>query len=135
MLSKAVVAPVADFEAWYFGDEDAPTPGQAKMAAAALPVAGNPALAVLNEKACLTCHSLDGSVMVGPTFRGLYGQKEIVRDSNGVERGVTVDEARLRKAILEPNAEIVKGYPPAMPPVPLTDMELSQVIEFIKGLK
>jgi cytochrome c oxidase subunit 2 len=73
--------------------------------------------------------------MVGPTFRGLYGQKEIVRDSNGVERGVTVDEARLRKAILEPNAEIVKGYPPAMPPVPLTDMELSQVIEFIKGLK
>lgn len=30
MLSKVVVVPVSDFEAWYFGDEDTPPPGQAK---------------------------------------------------------------------------------------------------------
>ena len=28
MLSKAVVVPVPDFEAWYFGDEGAPVPGE-----------------------------------------------------------------------------------------------------------
>jgi cytochrome c oxidase subunit 2 len=32
MLSKVVVVPVADFEAWYFGDENAPLPGQTKAA-------------------------------------------------------------------------------------------------------
>jgi cytochrome c oxidase subunit 2 len=28
MLSKVVVVPVPNFEAWYFGDENAPLPGQ-----------------------------------------------------------------------------------------------------------
>jgi heme/copper-type cytochrome/quinol oxidase subunit 2 len=32
MLSKVVVVPVADFEAWYFGAENAPLPGQTKAA-------------------------------------------------------------------------------------------------------
>jgi cytochrome c oxidase subunit 2 len=134
MLSKVVVVPVSDFEAWYFGDEDAPLPGQAKVAAAPVPPL-NPAMALLKEKSCLTCHSLDGSVMVGPTFKGLYGQKEAVKESNGQERVVTVDSSRLARAIREPKAEIVKGYPPAMPPAQLSDAELNQVIEFIKSLK
>jgi cytochrome c oxidase subunit II len=33
MLSKVIVVPVSDFEAWYFGDEDAPIPGTGKTAA------------------------------------------------------------------------------------------------------
>jgi cytochrome c oxidase subunit 2 len=105
------------------------------VAAAAAPLAENPAMAVLNEKSCLTCHSLDGSVMVGPTFKGLYGQKELVKESNGKEREIIVDDARLAKAIRDPNGEIVKGYPPAMPPIQLTEAELNQVVEFIKRLK
>ncbi|MBZ5497526.1 MAG: cytochrome c oxidase subunit II [Acidobacteriia bacterium] len=134
MLSKAVVVPVAEFEAWYFGDEDAPLPGQTKVAAtAARP--GNPALAVLTEKSCLSCHSLDGRVMVGPTFMGLYGQKETVKNSDGREREVTVDESRLANAIRAPGADVVKGYPPVMPSVPLKEAELNQVIELIKSLK
>jgi len=133
MLSKVVVVPVSDFEAWYFGDEDAPLPGRVKTAAA--PASGNPAMALLNEKSCLTCHSLDGSVMVGPTFKGLYGRKETVKDPNGREREIVLDHVRLANAIQNPEAEIVKGYPPAMPSVQLTEAELNQVIEFIKGLR
>ncbi|MGA2262754.1 MAG: cytochrome c oxidase subunit II [Acidobacteriota bacterium] len=135
MLSKVVVVPVSDFEAWYFGDEDAPLPGPVKVAAAAATLSGNPAMSLLNEKSCLTCHSIDGSVMVGPTFKGLYGQKETVKDSNGGEREVTVDNTRLARAIRDPKAEIVKGYPPAMPPVQLSEAELNQVIDFIKRLR
>lgn len=135
MLSKVVVVPVAEFEAWYFGDEDAPLPGQAKVAATATQPSGDLAMAVLKEKSCLTCHSLDGRVMVGPTFKGLYGQKETVKDPNGTEHEVTVDSSRLAGAMRDPEAEIVKGYPPVMPRVPLTAAELDQIVEFIKSLK
>lgn len=135
MLSKVVVVPVSDFEAWYFGGEDAPLPGQAKAAVASTPAPPNPAMAFLDEKGCLTCHSQDGSVAVGPTFKGLYGTKEIVKESTGEEREITVDESRLARAIESPDAEVVKGYPPAMPAVKLTEAELKEIIAFIKSLK
>lgn len=135
MLSKVIVVPVSDFEAWYFGDENAPIPGQAKIpASAALPVS-DPTMALLNQKSCLTCHSLDGRVMVGPTFKGLYGHTETVRDASGQERDIHVDEARLARAIQAPSTEIVKGYPPAMPSVQLSETELNHLIELIKSLK
>jgi cytochrome c oxidase subunit 2 len=41
MLSKAIVTSVPEFEAWYFGDESAPLPGQPKAAAAAPADAGH----------------------------------------------------------------------------------------------
>jgi len=135
MLSKVVVVPVSDFEAWYFGDEDVPFPGAAKTSAGAAPALKDPVIALLEEKSCLTCHSLDGRVMVGPTFKGMYGQKETIRARNGTEREVVVDQSRLAQSIREPGEETVKGYPPAMPPVTLTDAELNQVLEFIKNLK
>jgi cytochrome c oxidase subunit II len=133
MLAKVNVVPVADFEAWYFGDEDTPLPGQSKSVAA--PVAAHPALALLEQKSCLTCHSVDGGVRVGPTFKGMYGMKELVKNSAGQEHEVTVDESRLKRAIQDPNNETVRGYPPAMPHVPLTPPELDQVIDYIKTLK
>ncbi len=135
MLSKVVVVPVPEFEAWYFGDADAPVPGQAKSSPDPGTAQENPALAVLNAKACLTCHSLDGRVMVGPTFVGLYGQTQIVRDKSGNEREIKVDETYLAGAIRNPMAEIVKGYPSAMPAVQLTDDELKLVIDTIRDLK
>jgi len=136
MLSKAVVVPVDEFKAWYFGNEDAPLPGRPEAAAPAVPpTAGHPAAAILRDRSCLTCHSLDGSVMVGPTFKGLYGRREIVREAVGAEREVTVDEAFLARAIRDPHAETAKGYPPAMPPVSLTPEETAQVIDLIKSLR
>lgn len=135
MLSKAVVVPVSDFEVWYFGDASAPFPGQKRQvqtASAAEPA--EPAFALLKLKDCLTCHSLDGSVMVGPTFKGLYGRKETV-SAEGKEREITVDDARIAVAIQNPMLEIVKGYPPAMPAIALTDAELKQVVAYLKSLK
>ena len=135
MLSKVVVVPVADFEAWYFGDENTALPGRIAAAAPAAPIPDTPAVAILKTKSCLTCHSLDGSVMVGPTFKGIYGLRETVADAGGKAREVVVDDAHLAKSIQDPMADIVKGYPPAMPPAPLTEEELKQVIELLKGLK
>jgi cytochrome c oxidase subunit 2 len=135
MLSKAVVVSVADFEAWYFGDEDAALPGQPKAPSAAATGAQDPVRALLETNTCLTCHSLDGEVILGPSFKGIYGKKEIVIDKKGKEHQVTVDDAYLARSINDPEAEIVKGFPPAMPPVPLKPEEVQKIIAFIKALK
>jgi len=138
MLSKAVVVPEREFREWYDGPPDAPPPGKYLLAAAAPPApagADGPALSILRSRTCLTCHSVDGRAMVGPTFKGLFGTKGIVVLPDGKEKDVVADEAHLRTAIQEPMAEILKGYPPTMPKVVLGEDELKQVIGFIKTLQ
>jgi cytochrome c oxidase subunit 2 len=135
MLSKAVVLPVGDFEDWYFGNKNAPILKQTRPASAVTVATDSAVLDILNQRFCPACHSIDGSALVGPSLKGLYGKKEIIIDSKGKERDVTVDDAYLARAIQDPGFKIVKGYPPAMPKNPLTDAELKQVIEFIKSLK
>jgi cytochrome c oxidase subunit 2 len=140
MLGKAVVVPVPDFEAWYFGDENTPLPAQAKAPLAVKQVsvvtpASDPALDILNQKYCVSCHSIDGTALVGPSFKGLYGKRETVATNKGKEHEVLVDESYLARAIQDPGIETVKGYPPAMPKNPLSESELKQVIAFIKNLK
>lgn len=134
MLAKAIVVPVKEFEAWYFGDEDTPLPGGARApAVAAAP--SSPAVDLLNRHLCLSCHSLDGSPMVGPSLKGLYGEKRVVVLPGGKEVEVTADDAYLIKSIKDPSVEVTKGYPPAMPQNDLSGAELQQVIEFLKTLK
>ncbi|MFN0062167.1 MAG: c-type cytochrome [Myxococcaceae bacterium] len=81
-------------------------------------------------KACSTCHSLDGSRLVGPTFKGLWGRKESTSAGE-----VTVDDAYLRESMLQPAAKIVTDFPPAMPLMPLDDVEVQSLILFIKSQK
>ena len=69
---------------------------------------------LLEKHGCLGCHSLDGTPKVGPTFKGIWGRTVTVL-TGGKERTVTVDEAYLRRSILEPNADVVKGFQPVMP--------------------
>ncbi|MGQ9809349.1 MAG: cytochrome c oxidase subunit II [Armatimonadota bacterium] len=85
--------------------------------------------------ACSSCHSSDGSRIVGPTFKGLHGSSVTVV-ADGKERTIRVDEAYLERSIREPNAEIVKGYQPLMPGQPnLTAEEVKAMIAYIKSLK
>ncbi len=80
-------------------------------------------------KGCNACHTLDGNRLVGPTWKGAYGRKEQLTD--GTE--VTIDDAYLKESILKPMAKIVMGYPPAMPVLPLNDIEVDSLILFIKA--
>jgi cytochrome c oxidase subunit 2 len=131
MLGKVVVVPEAEFRAWYFAPEGALEP--VLPGAPAAPAAEPAGLALLRTKGCLDCHSVDGSPMVGPTLKGVYGRKEEVQLAGQVRR-LTVDEARLRRAILAPGKEVVQGYPPVMPQVELAPRELDQVIDYLKTL-
>ncbi|MBF0557669.1 MAG: cytochrome c oxidase subunit II [Nitrospirae bacterium] len=120
MLSKVVVMTGEDFEKWY--------------GTAAPQGAKDRGLNLLQVKGCLGCHTTDGTGKIGPTFKGIFGRKEIVI-TGGKERDIVADEEYLKKSVLQPEADIVKGYPPIMPVIPVTSGELDDIIEALKGLK
>ena len=135
MLSKVIVVPEDEFKAWYFGGEDAPEPGKSFRAAEAHPDLKDlpQGLAVLTAKGCLACHSVDGKPKVGPTLKALYGREQEILVA-GNYKTITVDDAYLRRSITNPMAQVVRGYPPAMPLTPLTEQELNEVVRYIKTL-
>lgn len=79
-------------------------------------------------KGCNACHSLDGTPLAGPTFKGLIGKTEATNAGD-----VKVDDAYLKESIQNPAAKIVNGFPPIMPPLGLTDLETESLILFIKS--
>ncbi|MBE0617328.1 MAG: cytochrome B, partial [Proteobacteria bacterium] len=77
-----------------------------------------------------------GSKGVGPTFKGLYG-REVTVTTDGKERRLRVDKDYLRRAILEPGADIAKGFPAVMPGnfrEQLSQPELEAIVSFIQTL-
>lgn len=82
---------------------------------------------------CATCHSVNGTKIVGPTWKGLYGSKVELESGDTV----TVDDAYIKESIETPNAKIVKGYPAAMPSFKgvLSDQQINDVIAYMKTLK
>jgi len=92
-------------------------------------------LDLLTLNGCTACHSLDGSRLVGPSFKGLYGSTENVL-TNNVLRQISVDEEYIRKSIVEPMADITEGYPPVMITQPnISDEDIEAMIELIKDMK
>jgi cytochrome c oxidase subunit 2 len=71
---------------------------------------------------------------VGPTVKGLFG-KTVTVITDGKERQVVAGETYLRKSLLEPNADVVKGFPPIMPAQKMSDEELTEIINYLKELK
>ena len=87
-----------------------------------------------SDNGCLGCHSTDGSRLVGPTFQAIAGRTTLLQDEGGT-RSVIADRAYLRKALLEPSAEIVESYPPAMPPYGhLAKEEIEALLDYLEGL-
>jgi cytochrome c oxidase subunit 2 len=119
MRATVEVLPPAAFSSWLVG-----------TAAAAEPPVG---VKLREQKGCLGCHSTDGSAKAGPTLRGLFGS-EVTVLTGGVERRVKADEAYLRSSIEAPQADVVKGFNPIMPTVPLTHEEREAAVAAIASL-
>jgi len=87
-------------------------------------------------KGCIACHTSDGTVLIAPSFKGLYGKTETVI-AEGKERQVEVNDEYIRQSILDPNADLVKGFQPLMPPQRglITDEEIGALIAYIKSLQ
>jgi cytochrome c oxidase subunit 2 len=83
---------------------------------------------------CTGCHSIDGTTLVGPTWKGLDGKQEPLADGSAV----TVDDAYLLESITAPGAKVVAGFQNIMPAnlaEQMTEEQLADLIAFIKSLK
>lgn len=122
MLAKVIVHTPEDFELWL--DEQGTGGG-------GTPVERGESLVQL--QGCVTCHSQDGSDLIGPTFQGLWNSER--NFSNAAS--VTADENYIRESILNPGAKVVEGYQNQMSSFEgrLSDDEISDIIEYIKTLE
>jgi cytochrome c oxidase subunit 2 len=121
MESKVHVVSQSEFDKWY-----------AKVPVKKVEHEG---VAILKNNACNGCHSLDGSMLVSTSFKGLYGKKETVV-TDGVERQITVDDAYIRESILDPNKDIVKGFNKGIMRSykgVINDADINKIIDYLKS--
>ena len=82
---------------------------------------------------CIQCHSIDGSKIVGPTWKDMFGGMQPMSDGTQV----LADEAYVKESIRVPAAKIHAGYPNAMPPFPeaaLGERDVDSIIAFMKSI-
>lgn len=85
------------------------------------------------EKNCTACHTTDGTIKVGPSFRGSFGTMVQMADGKSVK----VDETYIRESILNPTAKTRAGFPAGQMSSfegQLKEKEIEGLIAFIKSL-
>ncbi len=131
MITTVEVLPEKEYIAWYASEstgEPAVAEGETEFSAGKK---------IVERLTCNACHSEDGRKIIGPSYKGLFGKEETVI-TDGSERTIVVDEEYLKRSILSPDADIVKGYPTGQMTSYrdlLTDEELDLIIEYIKSIK
>jgi cytochrome c oxidase subunit 2 len=97
MLSKAVVMEQPEYDKW-FAELKTKT------------IIGEPeGYILLKNNGCFACHTIDGTKLVGPTFKGLFGSERTVI-SNNIEVKKNADEIYIVKSVYEPDADVVLGF-------------------------
>ncbi len=128
MLSQVIVMEAGEFQKWYEAKEEK-TDRLEELKKI-------PAVVFMEEYGCLECHSIDDSKGERIPLKGIYGQTRFVMQRDGSEKEVIVDEEYLRRAIMDPGAEVVKGQMDMMEAADdLTDEELKMIIDFLKENK
>jgi cytochrome c oxidase subunit 2 len=81
--------------------------------------------------ACNTCHTNDATAR-GPVLVGLYGTPVTLSD----DKVVVADDNYIRESILNPQAQIVKGFGPIMPTFQgqVSEEDLLKLLAYIKSL-
>ena len=132
MFTEVSVMPRKDFDQWYAKMAD--TTGQAALARATPGLKGKQ---LVQSNGCVACHSIDGSKIIGPSFKGVYGH-EVEVITNDKERKIIADDDYIKTSIYEPNADVVKGYTKGMMvsyKEQLSDEDVGEIIEYLKTLK
>ena len=124
MLAPIQVVSQGNFDSWISERQ------VEALAAAQTPESRGETLVAQN--ACSACHSIDGSVLQGPTWKGLYGSQVSLADGTSV----TADDAFIAESILEPQATIVSGFETIqMPAYQFTEEQIADIIAYLQTLK
>ena len=150
MLARIIVLESAKYELWKSGKikfddnikiatpdhiqfaQSSAQSGDAKLAAVHIPLPEQGAKLV-QVKGCVACHSLDGSSKIGPSYKGIFGKEVELTDGSKV----VVDENYIRESVRKPQAKIVKGFNPVMPPYTpemIGEEDINAIVAYIKSL-
>ena len=118
MLATVEVLEPADFQSWVSGT-------------------GEQTLEEIGQRVygtyCDSCHSVDGTPLVGPTFSALYQSQRPLQSGETV----TADDEYLRTSILNPGSQVVQGFSNIMPGdygERLTPQEIDALVAYIQSL-
>ena len=122
MLAKVRVVSDTEFVKW-LDEQNKPPEGVSLEDYGAL---------LLKTKACLTCHTVDGSTGTCPTFKGVFSHEVLLTDG----QRVVADENYIRESILDPRAKIVNGFQPVMPTYQgvIKDRQIDAIVAYLKTL-
>jgi len=123
MLTNITVLEKNDFDTWLVTEPDLSNE--------------HPGLTILKRNACISCHSQDGTRLVGPSFKGLLGKREIVL-INGTETEIVVDRDYIIQSIKDPNAAIVQGYQQGLMisyQETISEEDIDHIIDYLGTLK
>lgn len=122
MATKVVVHPPGEFRAWL--DEEL------RIQQTRSPAEWGKKLYV--SKGCVQCHTIDGGVLVGPSFKGIWHQTHTFSNAPPT----LVDDNYILESIRDPAAKIREGFPPKMNSYKgmIKDAEINALIAFIRSL-
>ncbi|MFC2114527.1 cytochrome c oxidase subunit II [Bacteroidota bacterium] len=124
MLGKVKVVSEGEYQEWYNDVEP--------VASETEPIG----LQVIKKNACIACHSLDGSKLVGPSFKDIFGSEHNV-ETDGEVRTIVADEEYIKRSIYEPASDIVEGFKSGMMisyKSLITEEEVAEIINYLKTL-
>ena len=123
MLAKVFVMTQKDYKDWM-------EKGPKKPDDLSLPEWGKK---LYSDKTCNTCHSIDGSPLTGPSFKGIFGKPQALTSG----KTVTVDADFISKSILNPAEDVAVGFNPVMPSYQglIGQEEMKALIAYIESLK
>jgi cytochrome c oxidase subunit 2 len=87
-------------------------------------------LDVARQYGCVACHTLDGTVGIGPSWLGMYGKTETMVDGSTV----VVDDAYIIESIVRPDLKQVQGYENLMVRYFLAQEDIDALVEFTRQL-
>ena len=119
MTGSIIVMESREFDNWLSGNTGATTPAAAGQQ-------------LFQTLGCASCHGANGEGGRGPTLAGVFGTQTELQTGDKV----TVDERYVRESILNPQAQLVKGFGPIMPTFQgqVSEDQLVQLVAFIKSL-
>ncbi len=123
IAANVIVHEAGGFETWYAGISGPPLDlPPIELGARSYQMRG-----------CTQCHSIDGSKLVGPSFKGFLARQHVLSDQSVVE---PTDEY-IRESLLDPTAKVVAGFEPVMPSFRgrLHDLEIAGLAAYIKSLQ
>jgi len=108
-----------------------------KLAAAAIESPTATGKRIMQNIGCFACHSVDGTKLVGPSFKGIWGEEQVVVTGKET-RKIIVDEEYIKRSIYDPNADIVEGYAKGLMVSyqgQLSEDDIASIIEYLKTVK